>query len=394
MAYIHYLVLPPIGEQAIAIATNAHRSHLRLTAEAIVPSLLESDLAKTYELLDAIRYDNPDWRRLELFSTDGKRLYPLALPAKASGSLMTLEEPVGFLSPPLAQLKIGVDLSRSIDMAQALESSVMKALAFLLLLIMLAVWLEVEVLIRRPLSRMVAAARRMIKGDFNAPLPARGRDEIGELAGTFADLRGTIERHHIDLAAELEAQRANALALVEAKRQAEHDATHDALTGLLNRRELERRLRIALHEAQTGIGSRHALLFMDLDHFKRVNDSCGHPAGDELLRNITAIMRRCVREDDACARMGGDEFAILLKDCERRVAVRIANDICRSIQQYRFECTGLVFHVGASIGIARLDATSTSVDQVMADADAACYEAKRRGRSRVEVAPDIQPVDA
>ncbi|GAA0700375.1 hypothetical protein GCM10009104_31670 [Marinobacterium maritimum] len=388
MGYIHIQVIPAVGERTVQVEEDAHRGHLKLAAEAIIPHLLEGDLARVYELLDAIQYDSPGWLQVELYSPDGRRLYPLGLPDDYSFSydIMVLEGPVGFLQPPIATLKVTVDMTASYAMADELESSLLMALAILLLLLLLFVWFEVELMIRRPLGMMLIAARKLVKGSFHAPLPVHRGDEIGELARAFADMRASMERHHIDLAGELEVQRKQTEQLQLAKQKAEFDAMHDALTGLLNRRELERRVSIALDHVQSSQGGQYALLFIDLDHFKAVNDTCGHPAGDELLCEVTQVMRRCIREQDVFARMGGDEFAILLAGCELGSAVRIANDICRAVQRYRFTCQEQNFRVGASIGVTKLRPMSDSLEQVIAEADAACYNAKRMGRSRVEVA--------
>lgn len=388
MAYIHFLVAPQLSEQALHIKEEAHRAQLQLTAEAIIPPLLENDLAKVYELLDAIRYENPNWLQVYLYSPKGSRLYPLIEPAGFEGvyPLLYLEESVGFLQPSIGRLQVAVDMTPSVEAATQLERSLMAALVPLLVLLLVAVWLEVEIRIRRPLAQMVRAARQLIQGDFRSSLPRHKQDELGELARAFDDMRASMERNHIDLAAELEEQRHRALLLQQEKQQAEFDAIHDVLTGLLNRRELERQVAIALDQVRLQHEKNHVLLFIDLDHFKAVNDNCGHQAGDELLREITRVMRRRIREQDIFARVGGDEFAILLRDCDLRAGMRIANDLCRAVQHYRFQCDSRYFHVGASIGVAALVPTSGSMEEVIAAADAACYEAKRKGRNRVEAA--------
>jgi len=395
MAYIHYLVIPPVGERALGIAESGHRAHLQLTAEAITPSLLESDLAKVYELLNAIRYDNPSWRQVELYSPGGARLYPLVEHIDFADDIpiLILEAPVGFLKPPIANLVVSVDMSSSIGIANELETSLLLALGLLLLVLLVAIWCEVEWLIRRPLAQMVLAAHKLTKGNFHAALPLRNSDELGELACAFADMRAVMERHHIDVAAELEQQRAHAKVLQLEKMRAEFDATHDLLTGLLNRRELERQVSVALDKVQADPSKCYALLFLDLDHFKAVNDSCGHLAGDQLLCEITSVMRRRIREQDVFARMGGDEFAILLPGCDVKAGARIAHDVCRAVYQYCFEYDHRVFRVGSSIGLTVLTADSMGVEQVIVEADMACYKAKRKGRNRVEVADHLEYAD-
>ena len=167
-------------------------------------------------------------------------------------------------------------------------------------------------------------------------------------------------------------------------------ASHDALTGLVNRREFERRLTELVQTA--GAQRReHALLFMDLDNFKAVNDTCGHTAGDELLRQLTAIMLTRMRGSDTLARLGGDEFGALLEACPVDQALRIANALRETVREFRFVWEGKTFSVGVSVGLVPIDAESGDVNQVLANADATCYEAKNRGRDRVQVYRPEEP---
>jgi diguanylate cyclase (GGDEF)-like protein/PAS domain S-box-containing protein len=167
-------------------------------------------------------------------------------------------------------------------------------------------------------------------------------------------------------------------------------ASHDALTGLVNRREFERRL-TELIETAGAQRREHALLFMDLDNFKAVNDTCGHSAGDELLRQLTAIMLTRMRGSDTLARLGGDEFGALLEACPIDQALRIANALRETVREFRFVWEGKTFSVGVSVGLVPIDAESGDVNQVLAAADATCYEAKNRGRDRVQVYRPEEP---
>jgi diguanylate cyclase (GGDEF)-like protein/PAS domain S-box-containing protein len=161
-------------------------------------------------------------------------------------------------------------------------------------------------------------------------------------------------------------------------------ASHDALTGLVNRREFERRLAELLETARTH-GRQHVLLYIDLDHFKTVNDTCGHAAGDELLRSLTSVMSSRMRGSDTLARVGGDEFGALLELCPLDQGLRIANAIRETVRDFRFVWEGRSFAVGASIGLVPIDAGSGTAAQVLAAADGCCYDAKSRGRDRVQV---------
>ncbi|MCP5152080.1 MAG: EAL domain-containing protein [Chromatiales bacterium] len=221
-----------------------------------------------------------------------------------------------------------------------------------------------DLLARRPHRRQVSF------------LPARAVDPvvvelagkpIRDAAGAFVGFRGTgrdlSESHR--LAARLA-----------------HQARHDALTALLNRPAFEARLSellVSPHRLPT------TLLYLDLDQFKVVNDTCGHAAGDELLRQVAAVLRARARGGDLVARIGGDEFAVILERCEVNEAVRRAEDLRRAIEDNRFVWGGMGFTVGASIGVVPVDPALGGLTHVMRAADAACYAAKDHGRNRVQV---------
>ncbi len=163
-----------------------------------------------------------------------------------------------------------------------------------------------------------------------------------------------------------------------------YQATHDALTGLVNRREFERRLDEALQSVREHNVS-HVLCYLDLDRFKPVNDTCGHIAGDSLLRSVAGLIREKVRESDAVARLGGDEFGVLLLGCPLDKARQIADDICTAVRDHRFVWQDKVFSIGVSIGMVEIDRDSTTIEDILGAADSACYVAKQEGRGRVHV---------
>jgi diguanylate cyclase (GGDEF)-like protein/PAS domain S-box-containing protein len=167
-------------------------------------------------------------------------------------------------------------------------------------------------------------------------------------------------------------------------RQMSYQATHDALTGLINRREFERRLDEALDTAHAE-ESVHMLFYMDLDRFKAVNDSCGHVAGDNMLREVASLIKDQVRESDFVGRLGGDEFGALLMGCPIDKAHQIATDICKAIADYRFVWKDKIFNIGISIGLVEISHASGSMQDVMSAADSACYVAKQQGRGQVHV---------
>jgi diguanylate cyclase (GGDEF)-like protein/PAS domain S-box-containing protein len=193
--------------------------------------------------------------------------------------------------------------------------------------------------------------------------PIRGRD--GQLLGAVLVFHDVTETRRLT-------------------RQLAHDATHDALTGLINRPEFERRLERALNSARQ-YGARHALCYLDLDQFKVVNDTAGHAAGDELLRQINAILLGMFRERDTLARIGGDEFGLLLDNCPLDRAQVIAQTVVSNIRDYRFHWEGRSYQIGVSIGLVPITAETRDTVQLLTQADVACYVAKELGRNRVHL---------
>lgn len=170
--------------------------------------------------------------------------------------------------------------------------------------------------------------------------------------------------------------------------QLSYQAAHDALTQLVNRREFERRLDELLVR---GNGTpQHALLYADLDQFKVINDTCGHVAGDELLKQICKGMRAVVRKRDTLARLGGDEFGVLMEDCAPEQAMRAAGELLRMVNGFRFDWNGSSYTVGVSIGVVAMQQAGETPLQIMGAADAACYAAKAKGRNCIHV---YQPDD-
>ena len=161
-------------------------------------------------------------------------------------------------------------------------------------------------------------------------------------------------------------------------------ATHDALTGLANRREFEYRLEQALYNLGRQ-PARHSLMFLDLDQFKLVNDTCGHAAGDELLRHICALLQSGLREGDTLARLGGDEFGILLENCPSEAAEKIAEGLRQTVQNLHFVWKGRPFVTTVSIGLVHIAQAPTTLEASLRAADMACYMAKEKGRNRVQV---------
>jgi diguanylate cyclase (GGDEF)-like protein/PAS domain S-box-containing protein len=166
--------------------------------------------------------------------------------------------------------------------------------------------------------------------------------------------------------------------------QLSYQASHDAMTGLINRGEFERLL-LGLIKGSRQHDTEHTLCYIDLDQFKVVNDTCGHIAGDELLRQMADVLRKLVRKRDVVARLGGDEFGILMESCPLEQAERIISEQHRQIREFRFTWGDKIFTVGASIGLVAITRGAGNLSDLLRQADAACYAAKDRGRNCIHI---------
>lgn len=233
---------------------------------------------------------------------------------------------------------------------------------------------------------LVAAGPRV---RFYSGVPLLGHD--GRARGTisiFDERARTLTRTQRGALWKLADVLVRLLADIEARRAAEEtlswQATHDTLTDLENRRQFEATLARHIETARMQ-GSCHAVLYIDLDQFKVVNDTCGHAAGDSLLRQLAQVLLSRMRRGDCLARLGGDEFGVLLEGCDLLHAQRAAAQLLAVIRAFRFEWLGQVFTLGASIGVAAVTAESCDLESVLVAADTACYLAKDKGRNRVQV---------
>jgi diguanylate cyclase (GGDEF)-like protein/PAS domain S-box-containing protein len=234
---------------------------------------------------------------------------------------------------------------------------------------------------RQPLSdplERVALEGRMVKAGTNVLLLRRDGTEIAinESAAPIRDRTGEIA--------------GVVLVLHDVRREREYasqlsyQASHDALTGLINRREFEHRLDLALASARDQ-GRTHAMLYLDLDQFKVVNDTCGHAAGDELMRQVSMLLQGRLREGDTLARIGGDEFGVVLENCSPEHAERIADQLRQTIGDFHFIWHDRSFSIGVSIGLVLIADTPLTLADVLSAGDAACYMAKEKGRNRVQL---------
>ena len=215
------------------------------------------------------------------------------------------------------------------------------------------------------------AVRNVAEGTPQPPLP--------ELTPPLEELKQEV----LDLAQDYKGQHGRLLERLDsARQQIFFLSNHDALTGLPNRKAFEERLESSIATAKTQ-GSTHAVLYIDLDYFHRINDSFGHLAGDDLLRRITPVMQGALREGEMLARIGGDEFAVLLENCSADFAQAAATQVRDAVQAWHFEWNEKEFQVGVSIGVVAITRLAPSMSAIMSEADTACFTAKEQGRNRV-----------
>lgn len=223
----------------------------------------------------------------------------------------------------------------------------------------------------RPVSRLVGAVRAMAAGSLETRVPNVSEGELGQLEQGFNHMAERLENNY-----HIQQER-----IAAATTQLAYQASHDPLTGLVNRREFERRILEVLATASPD--NSHVLCYLDLDRFKAVNDTCGHGAGDELLRQITRLLQERLREGDVLGRLGGDEFGVLLENCPVSDALQVAENLRCLVQDFRFQWNQQLFSIGASIGLVALDGTLGTLEEVLSAVDNACYAAKAQGRNRV-----------
>ena len=227
--------------------------------------------------------------------------------------------------------------------------------------------------VSHPVARLVRGVGQMATGALDVEIPEHATShELSALEHGFNTMARAISENHRTLQSRID----DATALLA------YQAQHDPLTGLPNRRVFEQKLDECV-VASRRAGDHGALCFIDLDRFKIVNDTCGHAAGDDLLMRIALLIQQRVREQDIICRIGGDEFALILRGCSPSDALNITDELRESISSFNFDWQGRSFSIGASIGMAHIDGSCVDPSEILIAADAACYDAKRNGRNRV-----------
>ena len=281
------------------------------------------------------------------------------------------------VAPASSQLGyVAVEFSRKATLTrqnEVLRSAALLVFAALIATALLALRLGRDITV--PIMKLVGAVDKIGKGNLEVRVKLeRGDDEFRILENGINGMVAKLHTAHDYLQEQV----------LQATAKLSYQASHDVLTGLINRREFEVRLERALVSAQQQ-GREHALCYMDLDQFKIVNDSCGHVAGDELLRQLTLQLQHEVRERDTLARLGGDEFGLLLENCPAEKAMEIAEIMRLTVQNFRYAYNGKSFLVGVSIGMVMINQDSDNVTTLLTAADAACYAAKDNGRNRIHL---------
>ncbi len=270
---------------------------------------------------------------------------------------------------------VGLDVSRSATF-KSQRDAILRSLAILLAGLGVSLYLAWRIgrQITRPILALTHTVSRIGEGHLDERVAQTGQAELGSLQRGVNHMATHLQSMQDQMQEKID----------QATARLVYQASHDALTGLINRREFEQRLERTLLSALQQ-DREHALCYMDLDQFKVINDSCGHAAGDELLRQLALLLKGNLRERDTLARLGGDEFALLLENCSIPDALTVADTFRAEVQRFRFKWGDRIFNVGMSAGMVAINRDSGTAASLLSAADAACYVAKDRGRNQIHV---------
>ena len=270
---------------------------------------------------------------------------------------------------------VGLDVSRSATI-QSQRIAILRSLGILLVGLGISFYFAWRIgrQITRPILALTHAVSRIGEGHLDERVAQTGESEFGVLQRGVNHMAAHLQTMQDQMQEKIDLATARLV----------YQASHDALTGLINRREFEQRLERTLQSAVQQ-GRDHALCYMDLDQFKVINDTCGHAAGDELLRQLALLLKSHLRERDTLARLGGDEFALLLENCSLDDALEVADLFRTEVQRFRFKLEDRIFAIGMSVGLVAIHQDSSTSASLLSAADAACYVAKDRGRNQIHV---------
>ncbi len=365
LGVLAYAAIDGLSQVSLLMEVDRERasaSRLSGRTEQLAALVATGDWGRARRALNELAAETPQWINVELLDARGGVIVRAGRSAAPDSAVSVRRHRLEYAGKQTGTLVVTAAASAEALGQGAWPAYTFGALSVLLLVFVLVSASALEFGVRRPLRRLTHAVRRLAQGDFQVPLPRAG-GSLGELVGALGSIREAIRRYQSDLS---------------------FQSTHDPLTGLANRREFERRVGVAITRAKSE-RSQHALFYMDLDQFKVVNDTSGHTAGDEYLRQLSVLIGDGLRKHDTLARLGGDEFGVLLEHCPPKQAVRIANELLGRIQDLRFIWEGTSFTLGVSIGVVFLNEDSESLSRVLSVADAACYAAKEAGRNRLHV---------
>lgn len=355
-------VLGALRTQRDVVAAVLYDREGAVIAQRGEPKVL--DLAQVLGAAQAVRLQQGEGRK-------GFAAPVLSVPLVVNE--LDIATPVEDKTPePVGWVYVEIDTSGHESAWRATQAATI-ALAFVTLLMTAVLAGRLARSVGEPVARLVDAVRRMAGGELEVQVTDQASsEELRELQQGFNSMARSIANAHKTLQDRID----------EATARLAHQALHDPLTALPNRRAFERVLEETV-AASRRAGDCGALCFIDLDHFKAVNDTAGHAAGDALLRTVADLIRKRLRAEDFVCRIGGDEFALILRGCSASDARRIAEAVCEAVAGLRFMWEGHEFRIGASIGFAAIDAQVVSVADVLRKADHACYVVKRAGRGRV-----------
>ena len=270
---------------------------------------------------------------------------------------------------------VGLEVSRNATL-KSQRDAIVRSLLILLAGLGVSLYLAWRIgrQITRPILALTHTVSRIGEGHLEERVEQSGQAELGMLQHGVNHMAAHLQSMQDQMQEKIDQATARLI----------YQASHDALTGLINRREFELRLERALQSAMQQ-GREHALCYMDLDQFKVINDTCGHAAGDELLRQLALLLKGNLRERDTLARLGGDEFALLLENCSIADALEVADTFRAEVQRFRFKWGERIFAVGMSVGMAAINRDSGTTASLLSAADAACYVAKDRGRNQIHL---------
>jgi diguanylate cyclase (GGDEF)-like protein len=363
------LILQKLAQQALTnemelktvLVTDKEGKVLAISGRPIAPELIAKiNNSKSKQLVweNGIIFVSPVYRSLVEIDD-----FSLAGEVNAASKVNNTQIEIG---------RIYVDLSNQTlqNLKQDLVVKILLIGIFGLLVSSLIAWM-IGRDITKPIQEIAFAVNKVGEGVFSQTIKENSSGELQILQKGFNSMSQSLKNAYEHMQDKVH----------EATVMLRYQTQHDDLTGLINRREFEVRLERGLKAAHEN-KVQHVLCYMDLDQFKLVNDTCGHNAGDELLRQISALFANKMRDRDTLARIGGDEFGLLLENCSLVDANQITNKLLKLVRDYRFAHEDKVFNIGVSIGIVIINATFANISEIMHAADAACYSAKKAGRNQ------------